>query len=352
MRSNILDQPLFRLIVPSFYGLMIYILILLINNSLYSLTESIFTNELLLCVIMAYLISEPIRWIIRIFESRKGQELKKADSIFLMLGVNFLLGGAITFVVGYIYFTRFENYSFFSVYQNTLLTLTVIYALSAVFYTIFFLSVFFLSVKNDFELKKEDLKRQNLDHQLEIFNNQINPDLLFQSLETLISLVHHNRDEAEDFLDRLSQFYRAILDNRKKELIPLQEELRSCKDLIYLFQARFLGQVGLQVKNKERANNTMVVPGAVSMVLDCIINGSIISKYQPLEIVLDCDGEEGYMVISHRENKKLGNSRGIKHSGCNLHEAYAFFSDKPVIEISAYGDTFIKIPLINLPDAK
>jgi len=348
MKTNILDQPLFRLIVPSFYGLMMYILILLINNSLYSLTDTVFSSELMLCVVLAYLISEPIRLVITLFERQLGTRLKKAASLFLMIGTNLVVGATIIFIAGYLYFTEIEGATYFSYFQSTLIKLVVVYGLSAVFYTLFFLSIYFLSIKNETELKKEDLKRQNLEHQLEIFNNQINPDLLFQSLESLISLVHHNLDEAEDFVDKLAQFYRSILDNRKRELISLKEELAACKVLIYLFQARYPEQVTFEVKQLQKAEDVMVVPSSFSMVLDCIINGSIISTYQPMKIILDCEGEEGYVLIQHKENEKLSNSHYIKNCRNKLHNAYAYFTDRPVIEIKAYGEAYVKIPHISL----
>lgn len=350
MKSNILNQPLFRLIVPSFYGLMMYILILLINNSLGSLNETIFTSELLLCVILAYAISEPIRLLIGVFERRFGDSLRQFGAILTMIGTNALVGGAIVFTLGYLYFTQVEEASYFSLFQTTLIKLTIVYGLSAVFYTVFFLSVYFLSIKNESELKKEDLKRQNLEHQLEIFNNQINPDLLFQSLETLISLVHHDLDQAEGFVDRLAHFYRSILDNRKKELIPLTDELRACDNLMHLFKARFPEQLDLKVLPSQKSNGTMVVPGAIAMTLDCIINGSIVSQYQPMTITLDCDGEEDYLVLMHKENERLSKSPYIKHCRKNLHEAYAYFTEKPVIEIKAFGEAFVKIPQIRLTD--
>lgn len=348
MRSNILDQPLFRLVVPTFYGLMMYILILLINNNLQSLTEAIITNELAICIVLAYFISEPVRLVIIQFEKRLGEELKKTGSLFTMIGVNFLVGATTTFVITYLYFTQFEGASYFSTFQSVLMKLVVIYALSAIFYTIFFLSIFFLSVKNETELKKEDLKRQNLEHQLEIFNNEINPDLLFQSLETLITLIHHNQDTAEDFVDRLAMVYRSILDNRKKELIELKDELKASKDLMYLFQERYPDQIEFEVKNDEEIKGAMVVPSSIPMVLDCIINGSIISTYQPMKITIDCAADDGYLVIKHKENDKLSNSEYLKKRRKNLHEAYAYFTDNPVIEIKAYGDAFVKLPLLSL----
>lgn len=348
MKNNILDQPLFRLIVPAFYGMMMYILILLVNNSLYTLTEAVFSNELLLCMVLAYLISEPIRLVIILFEKVLKERLKKTTSIIAMLTVNLAVGALITLATGYFYFTLIEGASYFSYYQSTLITLMVIYGLSAVFYSIFFLSIYFLSVKNESVLKKEALKRQNLEHQLEIFNNQINPDLLFQSLESLISLVHHSSDEAEEFVDRLASFYRSILDNRKKELIPLKEEIAACKNLAYLFKVRFPNQITLTIKGEKKSTNVMVVPGALTVILDCIINGNIISAYQPMQINLNCQGEEGYIVVKHQDNEKLNNSSYIKNCRRNLHEAYAYFTDDPVIEIKAYGDAFVKIPSIIL----
>ena len=54
------------------------------------------------------------------------------------------------------------------------------------------------------------------------------------------------------------------------------------------------------------------------------------------------------MVIQHKENEKLSNNKYIKNRYQNLHEAFSFFTDKPVIQIKAYGDAFIKVPLLDL----
>jgi sensor histidine kinase YesM len=348
MRTNSLDQPLFRILGPTFYGWMVYILILLINNNLGSLTDSIFTHELVLCIVLAYFISEPLRLVINQFDRRLGAQLKKANALFTLIGTNILVGATTSFIISYFYFTQVDGYNYFSSFQSILIKLVVIYGFSSVFYTLFFISIYFLSVKNEGELRNESLKRQNLEHQLEIFNNQINPDLLFQSLETLIGLIQHNQDAAEDFVDRLAMVYRSILDNRKKELNDLHEELRSSKDLIYLFQKRYPDQIEFQVKNEKKLSAAMLVPSSIPMILDCIINGSIISTYRPMKLIIDCAAEEGYLVIQYRENDKLSNRDDLRTRIKSVHEAYAFFTSRPVIEIRAYGDAFVKLPLLNL----
>ena len=57
MKKNLIHQPLFRVLVPPIYGTMMYLLILLLNNSLGQLGDTVFTIEMLVCVALAFLIS-------------------------------------------------------------------------------------------------------------------------------------------------------------------------------------------------------------------------------------------------------------------------------------------------------
>jgi len=117
---------------------------------------------------------------------------------------------------------------------------------------------------------------------------------------------------------------------------------------VYLFKEKFPDQLKYELKNEEKVKGKMLVPNTLSMVLDCLINGCIISPWQPLSITVDFALEPGYMVIQHKENEKLSNNKYIKNRYQNLHEAFSFFTDKPVIQIKAYGDAFIKVPLLDL----
>ncbi len=346
MKKNLIHQPFFRVVVPPIYGLMMYLLILLLNNELGQLGETIFTAELLVCVVLAFLISEPLRFIIRLFEKKANDDLRSSGNISALLITNLLAGAIIVLIAAYSYFYFYEGF----IFQAIIIKMVIVYGVSGLLFTLFFLSTHFLSVKNESELKKEDLKRQNLEHQLEIFNNEINPDLLFQSLETLITLVHHNQDKAEDFVDRLAIVYRYILENRKKELVVLKDEIKAAKNLMYLFQERYPKQLHFELKNELKNAEKLLVPNALPTMLDCIVNNSIISAHQPLHISIDGDGEEGYLVIQYTDNQKLSPNKHIKKRCKNVHDAFAFFSDRPVIEIKAYGNGFVKLPLLDLND--
>ncbi|MCE7996165.1 MAG: histidine kinase [Roseivirga sp.] len=348
MRKHLLNQPMFRVVVPPFYGFMMYFLILLVNNRLYQIFESLITDELMVCVGLAYLVSESIRFSTVLLEKYTGESFKKPLTVGSLFFLNLLVGAGMAFLGVTAYFKGYMGYEYLSSYKPQLTTLVTTFSISSILYTLFYLSIYFLTMKNESQLEQEDLKRQNLEHQLEIFNNEINPDLLFQSLETLISLVHHDKDAAEDFVDQLSLVYRYILDNRKRELVPLREELRIAKTIFYLFKEKYPGQVSLEIDVCGPYDERLLVPNSTPMLLDCIINGSIISKYQPLKIQISCDKDEDYLVIQHNDNDKLSASKYVKESLNGLHEAFAYFTDRPVIQIKAYGDVFIKLPLLDL----
>ena len=57
----------------------------------------------------------------------------------------------------------------------------------------------------------ENLKKENLQSQLEGLKGQVNPHFLFNSLNSLSSLISEDPEKAEKFLDEMSKVYRYLL---------------------------------------------------------------------------------------------------------------------------------------------
>ncbi|HUP12145.1 MAG TPA: histidine kinase, partial [Niastella sp.] len=57
----------------------------------------------------------------------------------------------------------------------------------------------------------EQLKKENLQSQLEGLKGQVNPHFLFNSLNSLSSLISDDPEKAEKFLDEMSKVYRYLL---------------------------------------------------------------------------------------------------------------------------------------------
>jgi two-component system LytT family sensor kinase len=90
-------------------------------------------------------------------------------------------------------------------------------------------------------MELERIKSDNLAAQYELLKQQINPHFLFNSLNTLKSMVETSDAESVNFILKLSNFYRFTLESRKLDLIHLSEEMEIVDAYLFLQQARFEG---------------------------------------------------------------------------------------------------------------
>ena len=66
-------------------------------------------------------------------------------------------------------------------------------------------------------LEAQKFQTENIKSQFEVLKNQIDPHFLFNSLNTLATVITENPNIAVNFAEKLSQVYRYILQNKDKE---------------------------------------------------------------------------------------------------------------------------------------
>src|SRR5215204_824970 len=67
MRKYFIHNPIFRLLPPAVYGILIYLLILLINNNVSQVNEFFSSGEVYICIGLTYLSFETLRLVIFLF---------------------------------------------------------------------------------------------------------------------------------------------------------------------------------------------------------------------------------------------------------------------------------------------
>jgi two-component system LytT family sensor kinase len=72
------------------------------------------------------------------------------------------------------------------------------------------------------EQEKEKLRVANLQSQLDVLKQQVNPHFLFNSLNSLSSLISEDPKQAELFVDKLSGVYRYVLRANDQHLTTLE----------------------------------------------------------------------------------------------------------------------------------
>ncbi|MEO9477969.1 MAG: histidine kinase [Cyclobacteriaceae bacterium] len=193
----------------------------------------------------------------------------------------------------------------------------------------------------------EKFRNESLKSQYESLKNQVNPHFLFNSLNALSSLVYDDQAKAVDFIRRLSKVYRYVLDNKDKELVPLEDELTFLEDYAFLQKIRFEENLNIEIKNEGKGG--MVPPVAIQILLENAIKHNIASESKPLKIQINIDQEK--CVVSNNVQEKLHkDSTGIGLS--NLKSRYAYLSDQQVIVEKTDESFTVILPILKIQETK
>ena len=191
-------------------------------------------------------------------------------------------------------------------------------------------------------VQQEKLKREQLALQYETLKSQVNPHFLFNNLNSLTSLISTNPDKAIDFVKKLSEVYRYVLDQKDHELVALETELKFLESYVFLQKIRF--EANLDVQIDVNPVNYKVIPLSVQMLVENAIKHNEISDKKPLLIHVFSDDNK-YLTVENRLQKKAG-SEGSGSGIQNIKDRYEFFTDKKVT-ITENEDKFtVTIPLL------
>ncbi len=192
--------------------------------------------------------------------------------------------------------------------------------------------------------KNEELKRENLQAKYEALKNQVNPHFLFNSLNTLSGLVEQKPEFATDFIKKLSDIYRYVLEQNNKELVSIKDEMEFVEDYIFLSQMRFGKGLlfNTQIKN---FGNMQVVPLGLQMLIENAMKHNAISDDMPLKIEMKI--EDGFLVVTNNIQGKRIISSATKPLGLeNIKKRYAYLSGISVEVIKSESEFIVKLPVI------
>lgn len=296
MKKLFIHQPLFRLLSPVVSGVVVYLLILLVNNNVAQLQEQFLGEELYVCIGLSYIIQELSRILLILFKKLENITSTIALLIAQVLISIFLCISIVTVSIT-IYYKKILG---FSPNSEELWLFNSIFCSITLIYILLFISHQYLHTVNIKKLAKEQEYKQYIEEEFKEFKQGINPELLFESLENLLVLIQNDKDITDDFIDYLATIYRYIISSKEKQLVTVEEELNNVEVLINLFN--YLPYRNVRLINHLKST-FYVVPRSVLFIVEQIIRTTIISSKIELEIVLNETSEK--FTISYLINDKL-----------------------------------------------
>lgn len=343
MKKLFIHNPFFRICAPAFYGVLVYLLILLVNNNLNDLLKIYSNRELYVCIALSYLSLESLRASIVFLLKRFDQWMQKYRVAVQAL-ISLLVSLLIVYAGVYSYFKWVEGYS---VSWTELRIFMVIFGFTGLLYNILYFSNEYLLRENTVQLNAEARLREKVEADFANFRNEINPGFLYESLESILQSLHVNLSEAEDQVDLLASIYRYQLMNRDKELVPLSDEVQALRNLVSLLNFRNDNRIRLDPQLN--SFDLHVVPGSLLVSLDSIIRNTLFIKDSSFPISL-YEEDDNYVVLQHKINDKLILHEESLQAFARLQRVYSFFSDNHFVQVKAHGENYIKFPAIKISE--
>lgn len=150
--------------------------------------------------------------------------------------------------------------------------------------------------------ENEQLEKEYMHSQLLGLKSQMNPHFLFNSLNSLSSLIHENADTAEDFLDHMSKVYRYFLRNNEEKLVTIETELSFIQSYYFLLKARHEEGLQLQIDVSPENQENWIPPLTLQMIIENAMNQNTVSRLNPLKIQIK-DTERGLEIVNSVEPK-------------------------------------------------
>jgi two-component system LytT family sensor kinase len=178
------------------------------------------------------------------------------------------------------------------------------------------------------ESTKQEIVAKTETAKFESLKNQLDPHFLFNSLNVLTSLIGENPKQAERFTTKLSKVYRYVLEQRNKDLVPIEEELKFAKTYMELLGMRFEEAVQFNIPDTISNNELKIVPLSLQLLLENAVKHNVVSTSKPLTINIYEEG--GYLIIANNVNPKQAIGKSTKVGLQNIADRYGLITDKGV----------------------
>jgi two-component system, LytTR family, sensor kinase len=194
--------------------------------------------------------------------------------------------------------------------------------------------------------ENEQLSRAARQNRIQGLKSQVNPHFLFNSLNSLSSLIDEDEEKAEKFLDEMSKVYRYMLRNEDGEMVKLSDELRFMASYYYLLKTRY-GD-GLQVViDVDRHQWDRWLPSlSLQTIVENAFTQNVMAKEQPLCIEISTSAG-GITVRNNVQPKHRSGDRDIESGIDTLVTRYELFYQAKIEIKDSDKERIIILPLFD-----
>ncbi len=211
--------------------------------------------------------------------------------------------------------------------------------------TLLIVEIFKLKQKSKHDdIDKEILKREKIQSELNEIKNQMNPHFLFNSLNSLNSLIRSNPEKATLFVTNLSMLYRYVLQSKEKDLVSIEEELTFLRNYTDLIQIRYREKFQINIDIAKNNLQLSMPVLSIQLLVENAIKHNEISEENPLKVFVNIIDK--HLVVTHKLKPRKTFIQSTGNGIVNLSRRCQHLIGKD-IEIQKDENFTVRIPIKN-----
>ena len=201
-----------------------------------------------------------------------------------------------------------------------------------------------INLKKSIE-ENAQMKQEMIQSQYETLKNQVNPHFLFNSLNTLATIIPTQPAVAVDFVEQMSKVFRYSLQHSNQNTIELGTELKVVKSYLFLNEQRYDGKLQVSINLPDAVLEKKIITQSLLMLVENAIKHNEISHEHPLSINIYADGD--FLVISNTLQRKSILEPSTNTGLENIKKRYSLTNSLPVSVQEKDGLFIVQLPLLN-----
>lgn len=195
-------------------------------------------------------------------------------------------------------------------------------------------------------VENQQLRTEGLRNQYESLKSQLNPHMLFNSLNTLRSLIREAPDKAQEYTQGLSNVLRYTLQSNESKCVPLSQELEFTHSYMFLLKMRYEENLHFDIDIDNQLLSYLLPPMSLQLLIENAVKHNQISNRHPLTITIRTLGDNS-ITVSNPIIRKLTPYVGTKIGLQNLSRRYELLMHQSIVIDSIHEIFSVKLPMIH-----
>lgn len=151
-------------------------------------------------------------------------------------------------------------------------------------------------------LRESELKALVNEAELKTLKFQINPHFIFNSLNSINSLILSSPQKAGEMTVKLSEFLRSTLAKNEMQISKLEDEIRTAKLYLDIEKVRFGDKIDFVEEVDEKCLDQTVPSMILQPLFENAIKHGVYESIDPVRIKFACGIKNGYLKIMVENN--------------------------------------------------